>query len=306
MPSGGQIVSTVGLLFLVTVSLILNGVALGLNPPQPLREAHSLWDDQVQNLDTANVWTDIHFSGESIKRGDWRHSHGSSKLRSKQEGIIVMHFSVQTEVTMPPTNAPTPVPTPVESDPPTTKPTSAPTLAPTEIPTPSPTRVPTSAPTQAPTANPTTKPSAAPTQAPTMAPTTKPTASPTHAPTQAPSPSPTEPPTPPPTFESPPEEPTEAPTQESPFSGASIPTACNTPLYYIRAVRQNRGDGLFVEFPLSLTSGSHNSFLSKTFLVHTHVNDVFKFQWLSNCLFLVLTPGTLHNSSLSAIVTFVG
>jgi hypothetical protein len=82
-----------------------------------------------------------------------------------------------------------------------------------------------------------------------------------------------------------------------------IPTACVGSIYYIRAIRRDnrdRDDG-FVEIPGSLTFASHDVFASKTFAVHARAGDVFRFQFLSSCAYLVLTPVPLNNPLIGAL-----
>lgn len=90
---------------------------------------------------------------------------------------------------------------------------------------------------------------------------------------------------------------TESPTAEA------LPPACNSTLYYIRAVRQSHEReshesherAPFFEVPGSFTWITHTVFLSKTFAVRVRKGEVFKFQWMSPCPYLVLTPVPLDN-----------
>jgi hypothetical protein len=80
-----------------------------------------------------------------------------------------------------------------------------------------------------------------------------------------------------------------------------IPVACTSTIYYIRAVRHSREVDEFVEIKGSRTFVSHNVFLSKTFAVHARDRDIFKFQFLSECAYLVLTPVPLDSVLIGAL-----
>jgi hypothetical protein len=307
----------------VLLLLTLAGLGIGIaalvlwSGKTTQQSALALYDDTTQYLTASDEWTDIFFTGHlNVIGGDWEpaYTQNTTMIVSRRDaGHYLMYLTVQTGLT---TQAPTATPTESPTATPTEAPTDAPTKAPTEAPTVAPTS-PTKAPTEAPTATPTPAPSAAPTPptkapteaptvaptpptpAPTVAPTVAPTA-PTKAPTAAPTTSPTTAPTKAPTA-APTESPTEAPT--APTEAPTFdPVACVSPTIYIRAVRKRFGQTTFVEVPGSRTFVTHSPFLAKQFETRTNAGDIFKFQWMSPCQYLVLTPEPLDDPAFGPLV----
>jgi len=143
------------------------------------------------------------------------------------------------------------------------------------------------APTDAPTEAPTAAPSEVPTTAPTAVPTEAPTAAPSATPTKAPTGSPTAVPSAAPTTEEPTEEPTPAPTSE--LSEATIDiAACLT---YTRVMLQRSPDPTFyqvgADYVPQLTGDLLLTVISH---LHTQGGDVYKFQWITDCLSMSLSP----------------
>lgn len=257
---------------LALLALAALGVALGaLLRPAPEPVVFALGDTGEQALRGPALWTDIGF-GVGVGNGAWSHTLGSSSVVCLWGRAYVVDLAVQVGYeTVVPTDAPT----------------AAPTLVPTLLPTAAPTRAPTVAPTAAPA--PTSAPSQAPTAAPTPAPTTGPTGSPTPAPTAEP--------TPEPTAET--QEPTQEPTPEPTFEGASLaPVPCASAWYYVRAVQQTGGAGLFQEVAGSraFASAETQFALSRQFAVSAAPGDVLRFQWMSQCATLLLVPLPLQDN----------
>lgn len=80
-----------------------------------------------------------------------------------------------------------------------------------------------------------------------------------------------------------------------------LPSECDSPVYYIRAVVQEGATGPFIEVPGSRTWVTHNVFLSKSFEVSVGHSDIFKYQWQSPCIYLALTPVPIDNPLLGAL-----
>jgi hypothetical protein len=308
-----QIVLGVGLLAALAIGI----AALVLWAQAPGVSMIALYSNVEQHLDTADTWTDIMFQSRLHHQSDdWSHARNDSIVLYSVGTGASRHFMVYLSVqagldTQAPTAAPTTAPTTAPTAAPTVTPTEAPTAAPTVAPTPptaSPTAAPTVTPTPAPTAAP-TPPTPAPTAAPTVAPTpptpapttaptvapTPPTKAPTQAPTTAPTPAPTTAPTTAPT-----EAPTEAPTPPT-EAPTFRPVVCDSPAYYIRAVVLHADGSSFVEVAGSRTWVTHNTFLSKSFEMDARNGDEFKFQWMSPCVYLTLTPVPIDNPLLGAL-----
>lgn len=179
----------------------------------------------------------------------------------------------------PPTPAPTAAPTNVPTAAPTATPTNAPTKSPTATPTNTPTQAPsgspTVAPTQAPSGSPTAAPTKAPTQAPTQSPTTAPTAAPTNAPTQSPTAAPTTAPT------------------TAPTAAPTAPPCPPVPSISTRLVVQQGADPAFYQVSAVHTQqvdASTDMLLTVVTGLTAHPGDVYKFQWLSDCATMTLSP----------------
>ena len=97
----------------------------------------------------------------------------SNNTRNNLNNKTELSSTLDTTVTIAPTNMPTSTPTIAPTSTPTLTPTVAPTNTPTSTPTVAPTSTPTSTPTVAPTNTPTSTPTVAPTNIPTPTPTVK-------------------------------------------------------------------------------------------------------------------------------------
>ena len=123
-------------------------------------------------------------------------------------------------------------------------------------------------------------------------------------PTAAPSAAPTVAPTVAPTAKKRDVEDTVAQEQGPTAAPTLIPLACNdsTIIYFIRAVQQYREFGNWYEVFGSNTFGtSRMTYLSKTFLVDARSGDHIKFQFMSACQYVALTPVALNAPLIGAL-----